>query len=68
MYVGAGALFVGLLCLVGPLCKCDTGLDLCAFALHLVSVFALFRIWVPANQESPKLVELVSFKPYNYIW
>ena len=35
------------------------------FVLHLVYVFILFRIWVPANQESPKLVELVRIKPYN---
>jgi len=39
----------------------------CVFLLHLVLVFSLFRIWVPANQESPKLVELVSFMPYYYI-
>ena len=39
-----------------------------AFVLRLSSVFALFRVWVPAIQESPKLVEIVSIKPYNYFW
>ena len=38
------------------------------FLLHLVLVFSLFRVWVPANQESPKLVELIRIKPYNYFW
>ena len=40
----------------------------CASVLRLLSVFALFRVWVPANQESPKLVKMVSIKPYNYFW
>ena len=40
----------------------------CVFMLRLMLVFPLFRVWVPANQESPKLVELVSIKPYNYVW
>ena len=40
----------------------------CVFLLHLVLVFSLFRIWVPANQESPKLVELIRIKSYNYVW
>ena len=40
----------------------------CASVLRLLSVFALFRVWVPANQESPKLVEMVSIKPYSYFW
>ena len=38
------------------------------FILRLVLVFSLFRVWVPANQESPKLVELIRIKPYNYFW
>ena len=38
------------------------------FMLRLVLVFSLFRVWVPANQESPKLVELIRIKPYNYFW
>ena len=40
----------------------------CAFLLRLVLVFFLFRIWVPANQKSPKLVELIRIKSYNYFW
>ena len=40
----------------------------CASVLRLSSVLALFRVWVPAIQDSPKLVEMVSNKPYNYIW
>ena len=40
----------------------------CEFLLRLVLVFSLFRVWVPANQESPKLVELIRIKSYNYIW
>ena len=40
----------------------------CVFMLHLMLVFPLVRVWVPANQESPKLVELVCIKPYNYVW
>ena len=36
----------------------------CVFMLRLVLVFSLFCIWVPGNQESPKLVELISCKPY----
>ena len=39
-----------------------------AFVLRLLSIFALFQVWVPAIQESPKLVEIVSIKPYNYFW
>ena len=35
---------------------------------RLLYVFVLFRVWVPAIQESPKLVEMVSNKPYNYFW
>ena len=37
-----------------------------AFELRLLYVFALFRVWVPAIQESPKLGEMVTNKPYNY--
>ena len=34
----------------------------------LVLVFSLFCIWVPANQESPKLVEMVRNKSYDYFF
>ena len=40
----------------------------CVFLLCLVLVFSLFRVWVPANQKSPKLMELIRIKPYNYFW
>ena len=58
--VGSGlwALFVGMT-------QCRI---FCAFVLRLSSVLALFRVWVPAIQELPKLVEMVSIKPYNYFW
>ena len=35
------------------------------FVLRLVFVFSLFHLWVPANQDSLKLMELVRIKPYN---
>ena len=38
----------------------------CVFLLRLVLVFSLFRVWVPANEESPKLVEFVSNNSYYY--
>jgi len=65
------------LCLVGPdvrLVGASAGLVglvwfvFYASVLRLSSVFALFQVWVPAIQESPKLVEMVSIKPYNYFW
>ena len=40
----------------------------CAYVSRFPSVLALFQVWVPAIQESPKLVEMVSIKPYNYYW
>ena len=40
----------------------------CVFLLRLVLLFSLFRVWVHANQESPKLVELIRIKSYNYVW
>ena len=38
----------------------------CVFVLRFVLIFSLFHIWVPANQESPKLMEMVRIKSYNY--
>ena len=40
----------------------------CVILLCLLRVFMLFPTCVPANQESPKLVEMVSNKPYSYVW
>ena len=39
-----------------------------ASVLRLVYVFIVFHIWVPSNHNSPKLVELVRVKSYNYVW
>ena len=39
-----------------------------ALVLCLLYIFALFHVWLPAIQESPKLVEMVSIKRYNYFW
>ena len=68
MYVGAG-LCTSIFSVKWALLVSVTQDEIfCVFLLRLVLVFSLFRVWVPANQESPKLVELVSFMPYNYIW
>ena len=40
----------------------------CVLVLRLVYVFTLIQVWVPAIQESPKLVEMIRNKPYNYFW
>ena len=58
VWSGLWALFVGMM-------QCWI---FCAIVLHLLSVFALFRVWVPAIQESPKLVEMIRNKSYNYFW
>ena len=68
VYVGAGALYISFLCQMGLSWMCNAAAMFCVSLLRLVLVFSLFRVWVPANQESPKLVEIVSNKPYNYIW
>ena len=52
VYIGAGALYVGLFC---------------AFVLRLLLISSLFHVWVPAIQESPKLVEMVRNEPYSYV-
>ena len=40
----------------------------CAFVLRLLLISSLFHVWVPVNQESPKLVEMVRNKSYDYFW
>ena len=40
----------------------------CVFLLCLLRVFILFLTCVPANQESPKLVEMICNKPNSYVW
>ena len=64
--VGAGAWLVGLVWFVGLLCMCYAGRDHLRLCLRIHRVFFLFRVWVPAIQESQKLVEMVRNKPYNY--
>ena len=38
----------------------------CVFFFVFTCVFIIFHQWVPADHNSPKLVELVRIKPYNY--
>ena len=38
----------------------------CSIVLRHLPVFALFLVWVPAIQESPKLVEMVRIKCWKY--
>ena len=40
----------------------------CAFFLVFTCVFSLLQMWVPANDNSPKLVEMISHKPNIYVW
>ena len=63
-----GAWLVGLEWFVGLLCMCYVGRDRLRFCLRIRRVFFFFWVWVPAIQESPKLVEMVRNKPYNYFW
>ena len=44
------------------------GLIFYASVMRLVYVFIIFHAWVPTNHNSPKLVELVRVKSYNYVW
>ena len=64
--VSAGAWLVGLVWFVGLLCMCYIGRGHLRLCLCIRRVFFLFRVWVPAIQESPKLEEMVSNNPYNY--
>ena len=36
----------------------------CAFYHVFYCVFPALQIWVPTDDNSPKLVELISYKPY----
>ena len=49
----------------GPFLYVTQDAIFCAIVLRLVFVFSLFHLWVPANQDSLKLMELVRIKPYN---
>ena len=54
VYVGAGASFVGLLCLVGPLCKCDAGLDI--LCIHVAS-FVCFCLIPRMGACNPRITK-----------
>ena len=54
VYVGAGALFVGLLCFVGPLCKCDVGLDI---LWNCVVSFVCFRLNPCMDACNPRITK-----------
>ena len=62
------ALYVSFLCQMGLCWMCNAAAMFCVSLLCLLRVFMLFPTCVPANQESPKLVEMVSNKPYSYVW
>ena len=66
VYVGAGALYISFLCQMGLFWMCDAAAMFCVSLLCLLRVFMLFPTCVPANQESPKLVEFVCNNSYHY--
>ena len=66
--VGDGAWLVSLVWFEGLHCMYYAGWDRLRLCLHIRRIFFLFQIWVPAIQESPKLVEMIRNKPYNYFW
>ena len=37
----------------------------CAFIVRLLVFSVVFHLWVPADHNSPKLVEPIKNKPYN---
>ena len=51
------------LCLWALFVSVMQGWIFCAIVLCLLSVFPLFRVWVPANHESPKLMEFLAISP-----
>jgi len=54
MYVGAGALYVGLLCQLGPLCKCDAGL---AILCICIASFAHFILILRMGACKPRIIK-----------
>ena len=54
VYVGAGASFVSLLCLVGPLCKCDVGLDILCIRVASFVCFCLIPRMGACNSRITK--------------
>ena len=44
----------------------DTQVDIfCVFFPVFTYVFFILHLWVPAYHNSPELMELISYKPYN---
>ena len=43
------------------------GVDLLCIFLVFTCVFSLFQMWVPADDNSSKLEEMISHKPYIYV-
>ena len=54
MYVGAGVSFVGLLYFVGPLCKCDAGLDI---LYNCVASFVYFSSILGMGACKPRITK-----------
>ena len=62
------------ICLGAPICfdlwalfVSDTS-QCCAFFLVFTRVFSFLQMWVPVDDNSPKLVEMISCKHYIYVW
>ena len=54
MYVGAGPLYVDLLGLAGPLCKCDVGLDILCICVASFVCFCLILRMGACNSRITK--------------
>ena len=50
--------------LLAPLVSEAQDWIICVFLYVFTCVYARMQQWVPADHNSPKLVELVSYKPY----
>ena len=54
---------------MGPPCTWHVSMWIfCSFFLVFTCVFPLLQMWVPADDNSPKLMKMVSCKPYIYVW
>ena len=67
VYVSAEASFVGLLCLVGPLCRCDAGLDILCTCVASFAHFIFISRLGACNSRITKIMEMVRDKPYSYV-
>ena len=50
---------------VGPFVGETQAAIFCAFLVHSLVFSFVFNLWVPADHNSPKLVEPISNMPYN---